>query len=782
MAVALAALLSMSLLAAGPEVMADTLSDSPRGQNAEGVAPIIVLLDVSGSMNDDDGGGVAKLLGAKAAVRQIVGSLDGATVFGLWTFPDTGCDGGGYVSQPAPLSDRSEVMRSVDGITADNDTPTGVALRSLADDLTQRGYNAATIVLVSDGESTCGPPPCDVANELVDEGFSVTVPTIGFRTSDEGARELACISQATGARTFAAEDSSELAEQLGSLVQARLEMTIRYDATPIPGSSTRITAVVRHLGGEEARDVRIALIFSDETGPRAAIPPVIRIGNIPVGATVERTWTVGTGPRDAVTKTKFAMSAWGANARRALAEGEFTTTTPRYTKDELGPLFSQISDDAPLVVFGDSYSSGEGTVDYMKTPNGVSEKCHRSKDTYLGSVFSETEMTIVACSGAVMSALTGKSDRSVLSQVQEMDSLGIVPGAGILSFGGNDIGFAEVVTYCINPLSEAHAGCAFPDYANAKIREAESIDYRLATTYRTAWSALNTPELREKRNGAYVPLFVMPYPKVTHDPRRGGCHQFTIAELVVADALGTSLNNSIEAAVAQANAQGYEIYYIADVEDAVRPDHTLCNIFNEAFIHGFIPSVTDFPAAPESVHPKKSGYLAETDAIIRWSGGAAPLEPSVMDEVIEMNLKDVAPPIEISWPAPVDVNNPSLDMLFVRGGAIAPQSTGNMPGTPVTYSLHSDPVVLGTLVADENGVAAGTLLIPTYATVGQHELVVTGIGDDGVFRERRIPVSVIEPTPFWVWAALAASILTLVAGAVFVLIGLARRSLATRNA
>lgn len=393
---ALATLLGAGLIIAPVTAIASTTTPAPASSTAstrvsdDGVAPIAVLLDTSGSMNEDDGTGTVKLRGAKNAVRDILRNLSPTTVFGLRTYPAAGgCDEGRYVREPAPLTNSfgnnsaDSVLGSIEGITADGSTPTGEALRALADDLTARGYTAATIVLVSDGESTCSTPPCDVAKQLVQEGFDVTVPTIGFRTSAAGSEELACVAEATGGVYLDAGDSTELAEQLDSLVRAQLELTVRYDSAPMPGSSTKITAAIRHRGGEDASDVRVALTLAYADTPdvrRAAIPPMIRIGNIPAGTTVERSWTIGTGARSDPEKMLFTLSAWGTNAVRVMFEGEYTPTSPTYSKEALGGLFAGVSQEHPLVVFGDSFSSGEGTSNYEKSIEGISPDCQGLSD------------------------------------------------------------------------------------------------------------------------------------------------------------------------------------------------------------------------------------------------------------------------------------------------------------------------------------------------------------------------------------------------------------------
>ncbi|MBN9187861.1 VWA domain-containing protein [Microbacterium sp.] len=784
----LAAMLSASLLVAPLAATAPPASADPAPTPAaapqvssDGVAPIAVLLDTSGSMNDDDGAGTLKLRGAKNAVRDIVRNLSPTTVFALRTYPARGgCDGGTYIRPPAPLTNAfgnnsaDDVLASVEGITAGGSTPTGEALRALADDLTARGYTAATIVLVSDGESTCGTPPCDVAKQLVSRGFDVTVPTIGFRTSAAGSKELACVAEATGSVYLDASDSGELADRLDSLVRAKLELTVRYDPQPMPGGSTKITAVVRHSGGEDAKDVRVALTLADADAPQArrvAIPPMIRIGNIPAGATIERSWTVGTGPRGDPEKTLFTVSAWATNAVRVTSGGTYTPAEPTYSKDELGELFAGVDDQHPLIVFGDSFSSGEGAGDYFANIRQVPYSCHRSEKTYLGRVFAPRMLRVVACSGAESQALTEPYGATTLSQIAELNSLRYVPGAGVMTFGGNDIGFKEVVTACV--LSET---CGDAKFKERKITEAESLGGSLWRTYVQAWSAMNTSELRAERDNAFVPLIVLPYPKLTPVPARGGCAPwFTPEETAFADQLVAELNQSVAESVARAQRLGYSVFYASDVEDAFRPDNTVCASEQDRYANGLL---TNGPAvASESFHPTASGYIAETDAIIRWSHTVEVWTkpgPLVTDDVIRAHSV-ASVPVDIEWPTPYDINKQLGGLTVPQGGILAPTGSGFAPGTPVTTTIHSDPTVLGTLIADDSGHVDGTLRIPADIQPGRHTLVISALSADGEFIERRIPVSVVLPTPWWVWGALVMGVVFLIGALALVAVGLSKR-------
>ena len=78
-------------------------------------------------------------------------------------------------------------------------------------------------------------------------------------------------------------------------------------------------------------------------------------------------------------------------------------------------------------------------------------------------------------------------------------------------------------------------------------------------------------------------------------------------------------------------------------------------------------------------------------------------------------------------------------------------------------------------MADENGEVQGTLRIPADISPGHHTLVVSGLDQNGELIEKRIPVSVVFPTPWWAWGAVMLAVVLLLGAMVLVLIGLSNR-------
>jgi len=123
---------------------------------------------------------------------------------------------------------------------------------------------------------------------------------------------------------------------------------------------------------------------------------------------------------------------------------------------------------SPYVALGDSYSSGTGTRTYLS--DGTS--CQRSVYAYPSLVASSKgyALTFRACSGATVADVTNL----------QLSALSTGTAYASITVGGNDAGFAQVLTECAKP--------AWASNCNAAIDRAQSIinnqlPARLSTLY-----------------------------------------------------------------------------------------------------------------------------------------------------------------------------------------------------------------------------------------------------------------------------------------------------------
>ncbi|MFG2292756.1 VWA domain-containing protein [Streptomyces sp. NPDC048603] len=223
---------------------AATASASPATPGPPGPARIDLVLDLSGSMNQNDAGGQTRLTAAKQAVTRIIDTAPEQAPLGLRVYGATypgkdkkpGCADTQQVLPVTPMdrAARADAKKRVADFKAVGFTPIGVSLREAAKDLGTSGERR--IILVSDGEDTCAPPPpCEVARELKAQGIGLAVDVVGFRTPDPARAQLKCIAEVTGGSYADADDADSLTANLGTLFRKGWRT---YDATgkPVQGS------------------------------------------------------------------------------------------------------------------------------------------------------------------------------------------------------------------------------------------------------------------------------------------------------------------------------------------------------------------------------------------------------------------------------------------------------------------------------------------------------------------------------------------------------------------
>lgn len=186
--------------------------------------PTVVIVDGSGSMNTADAP-EARIDAAKAAVNGLVAELPDEAQLGVVTYgtgtgssPQERAAGCADVSTLIGLGrlDRDRVRSAVAGVRASGYTPIGLSLQT-AVGLLPEGDGAQAVVLVSDGEDTCGVPPCEVAGQLKAARPGLTISTIGFKTGDAAADQLGCIAAVTGGVFVTADNAAQLAARLGAV-------------------------------------------------------------------------------------------------------------------------------------------------------------------------------------------------------------------------------------------------------------------------------------------------------------------------------------------------------------------------------------------------------------------------------------------------------------------------------------------------------------------------------------------------------------------------------------
>lgn len=171
---------------------------------------VLFVVDTSGSMSG------SPLTQAKEALRAGIDALAPGQAAGLRSFSGS-CGDGGRLLVPVATDNKDQLNAATTQLSADGGTPTPDALRAAARDLPASGDR--TIVLISDGQSSCG-NPCAVAQEIKNDlGVDFRVHAVGFNAPTNAESELSCIANATGGQYFTATNTDELAAAISAAVE-----------------------------------------------------------------------------------------------------------------------------------------------------------------------------------------------------------------------------------------------------------------------------------------------------------------------------------------------------------------------------------------------------------------------------------------------------------------------------------------------------------------------------------------------------------------------------------
>jgi Ca-activated chloride channel homolog len=145
----------------------------------------MIVFDASGSMSGNMAGGIGTLRPRIDEVRNALAEiLPEATRFrrvGLITYgPGPGEQCNVRLDLKPTANAASLIMRDLDALSPAGKTPLVTAVAKAAEVLDYRS-KPGMIVVVTDGEETCGASPCELGKELRAAAAQLTVHIIGFR-------------------------------------------------------------------------------------------------------------------------------------------------------------------------------------------------------------------------------------------------------------------------------------------------------------------------------------------------------------------------------------------------------------------------------------------------------------------------------------------------------------------------------------------------------------------------------------------------------------------------
>jgi Ca-activated chloride channel homolog len=243
-------LLSGTLLAA---LAGTLLSGAPPARAADdspAAGKLLLVLDSSGSMKQSAGGGTTKIAAARQALGRVVRALPDDAQVGMRVYGGTVFDGKGACTDsqnvvPVGPVDRAALKKQIAKYKPFGETPIGYALRGAAADLGASGKRS--IVLVSDGEATCDPDPCEVAKQLAGHGVDLKIDVVGLRVNAAAEQQLRCIARAGNGDYADARDAAGLVRGLNRL-SVRAFRSFVLSGTPIAGGTAPAEARLTSAG------------------------------------------------------------------------------------------------------------------------------------------------------------------------------------------------------------------------------------------------------------------------------------------------------------------------------------------------------------------------------------------------------------------------------------------------------------------------------------------------------------------------------------------------------
>lgn len=217
------------------------LSAAPPAQ-ADDNTKVLLLLDVSGSMNEKISSGGSKFAAAKRALREVADALPAGTQVGLRVYGSEiaepkdenpkACTDTELVLPIGPLN-KAKMNDAVDSFTAKGETPIAYSLQQSVKDLGDDGKRV--LVLISDGEETCAKDPCPTAKKLAKSGVDLQFNAIGLDVGAKARKQLQCITKAGDGNYYDADNTGDLNDALRRITQRALR-PFQVTGTPVQGT------------------------------------------------------------------------------------------------------------------------------------------------------------------------------------------------------------------------------------------------------------------------------------------------------------------------------------------------------------------------------------------------------------------------------------------------------------------------------------------------------------------------------------------------------------------
>jgi hypothetical protein len=215
--------------------------DKPPARN------LAIVLDVSGSMNQKLGDGTrwkTALAMLEEVVKELPDDLNvGLRVYGhrhssksVGTCKDT------QLVVPIARLDRERVVKAASSLRPRGETPLIYSSLQAVNDLKDVG--GGSVILITDGEESCGGDPVTAATEIKNSGVDVTLNIVGFTlTGEKVEAELGALAGSTGGRYYSAQDGAQLARavKLAALHRLPYDILDKFGKVLVSGQTSELS-------------------------------------------------------------------------------------------------------------------------------------------------------------------------------------------------------------------------------------------------------------------------------------------------------------------------------------------------------------------------------------------------------------------------------------------------------------------------------------------------------------------------------------------------------------
>src|SRR5262245_8979477 len=184
----------------------------------------VVVFDASGSMSGNQTLGIpnsrARIDEARSALAEVLPNATKFRKVGLVTYgpgPYNQCNV--KLDLKPTANAMLPIMMAVNSLVPAGRTPLTQGIETAAEALDFRS-KPGVIVVLTDGEETCGRSPCELAKQLHAAGYKLTIHMIAFRydsfswTGGSNVLDLMCVAQENGGLYLKANNEEQLVEAL----------------------------------------------------------------------------------------------------------------------------------------------------------------------------------------------------------------------------------------------------------------------------------------------------------------------------------------------------------------------------------------------------------------------------------------------------------------------------------------------------------------------------------------------------------------------------------------